>query len=57
MTNDDLIFLGEAIRSMRFMMASAIVAAGLSDDHKQARKYMERLQELNDKIDALVKKG
>ena len=48
MDKEDLQALRKAIRDMRFIQASAIVASGLNE-HKQAQAYMRELQRL-DKI-------
>jgi ribosome-binding factor A len=50
LTRQELSDLGEALRSMRFMMATAVVALDLSNDHKKARAYMAKLSELQDRI-------
>ena len=51
MTKEDLRDIASAIRDLRFIQASALVGASLTDS-KEAKKYMARLaqlQELTDK--------
>ena len=55
LTKQELSDLSEALRSMRFMMATAVVALELSNDHKKARAYMDKLATLQERLDEELK--
>lgn len=57
LNHEDFKDLSDALRTLRFMMATALTAPILDGKNKQAAKHMGRLAELNEKLDKEVKNG
>lgn len=55
LTKEELKLASDAIRSFRFMMATAIVAVETKKDTKHVSSYMNSLAKLNAKLDKEIK--